>query len=182
MVSADTNFWREKRAEVGLNESPAYQPNGLPLGQTGSQVSRARVMGSLYWQGHRVTLFCVLPGCWGAGQDTTIVAALLHRYTGPHLCGGLCRSRSHRRGATGAPPHHQWPWDARCHHSGLCQQTRSSRWSVACLLFIALGLLNRSEVSGEKEGTRLLKGCVVGAVHWNVGMPVPVLRMVVVVK
>ena len=31
-------FWRERRAEAVLNRGPsAYQPNALPLGQTGSQ-------------------------------------------------------------------------------------------------------------------------------------------------
>ena len=31
-------FWRERRAEAVSNRGPsAYQPNALPLGQTGSQ-------------------------------------------------------------------------------------------------------------------------------------------------
>ena len=34
-------FWRERRAEAVSNRSPpAYQPNALPLGQTGSQGRR----------------------------------------------------------------------------------------------------------------------------------------------
>ena len=34
------NFWRERRAEVDSNRGPsAYQPNTLPLGQTGSHYS-----------------------------------------------------------------------------------------------------------------------------------------------
>ena len=38
-VSTDQNFWRERRAEADLNRGPsAYQPNALPLGQTGSHV------------------------------------------------------------------------------------------------------------------------------------------------
>ena len=37
-VSTDHNFWRERRAEADSNRGPsAYQPNALPLGQTGSQ-------------------------------------------------------------------------------------------------------------------------------------------------
>ena len=33
----DYNFWRERRAEADSNRGPsAYQPNALPLGQTGS--------------------------------------------------------------------------------------------------------------------------------------------------
>ena len=37
-VSTDYNFWRERRAEADSNQCPsAYQPNALPLGQTGSQ-------------------------------------------------------------------------------------------------------------------------------------------------
>ena len=36
-VSKDHNFWRERRAEADSNRGPsAYQPNALPLGQTGS--------------------------------------------------------------------------------------------------------------------------------------------------
>ena len=37
-VSTDHNFWWERRAEADSNWGPsAYQPNALPLGQTGSQ-------------------------------------------------------------------------------------------------------------------------------------------------
>ena len=36
-VSTNHNFWRERRAEAVSNRGPsAYQPNALPLGQTGS--------------------------------------------------------------------------------------------------------------------------------------------------
>ena len=36
-VSTDHNFWRERRAEADSNRGPSvYQPNTLPLGQTGS--------------------------------------------------------------------------------------------------------------------------------------------------
>ena len=39
-VSTDHNFWRERKAETDSNRGPsAYQPNALPLGQTGSQVA-----------------------------------------------------------------------------------------------------------------------------------------------
>ena len=37
-----------------------------------------------------IDMLRVLAGRWGAGQDTTVMEALLHRYAGPHLCGGLC--------------------------------------------------------------------------------------------
>ena len=37
-VSTDHNFWREGRAEAVPNWGPSlYQPNALPLGQTGSR-------------------------------------------------------------------------------------------------------------------------------------------------
>ena len=37
-VWTDHNFWREMRAEADSNRAPsAYQPNALPLGQTGLQ-------------------------------------------------------------------------------------------------------------------------------------------------
>ena len=36
-MSTDPNFWREKKVEADSNQGPsAYQPNTLPLGQTGS--------------------------------------------------------------------------------------------------------------------------------------------------
>ena len=36
-VSTDHTFWRDRRAEADSNRGPsAYQPNALPLGQTGS--------------------------------------------------------------------------------------------------------------------------------------------------
>ena len=37
-VSTDHNLWSERRAEADSNRCPsAYQPNALPLGQTGSR-------------------------------------------------------------------------------------------------------------------------------------------------
>ena len=37
-LSTDNNFRRERKAEADSNRGPyAYQPNALPLGQTGSQ-------------------------------------------------------------------------------------------------------------------------------------------------
>ena len=45
-VSTDHSFWRERRAEADSNRGPsAYQPNALPLGQTGSLVLVLR----LFW-------------------------------------------------------------------------------------------------------------------------------------
>ena len=42
-MSTDHNFWRERRAEADSNRGPtAYQPNALPLGQTGSRVAYRR--------------------------------------------------------------------------------------------------------------------------------------------
>ena len=38
-VSTDHNFCRERRVEADSNRGPsAYQPNALPLGQTGSRI------------------------------------------------------------------------------------------------------------------------------------------------
>ena len=38
-MSTDHNFWSERRAEADSNRGPsAYQPNALPLGQTGSRI------------------------------------------------------------------------------------------------------------------------------------------------
>ena len=42
--STDHNFRRERRAEADSNRGPsAYQPNALPLGQTGSQSLASRI-------------------------------------------------------------------------------------------------------------------------------------------
>ena len=42
-MSTNHNFWKERRAEALSNRGPsAYQPNALPLGQTGSQVQLPR--------------------------------------------------------------------------------------------------------------------------------------------
>ena len=39
-MPTEHNFWREKRVEADSNRNPsAYQPNALPLGQTGSHFS-----------------------------------------------------------------------------------------------------------------------------------------------
>jgi len=49
-VSRDHNFWRERRAEVDLNQAlSAYQPNTLLLGQTGSPVNAAYVFDGSRW-------------------------------------------------------------------------------------------------------------------------------------
>ena len=46
-MSADYNFWRERRAEADLNRSPSgYLPNALPLGQTGSRRSGLGILAS----------------------------------------------------------------------------------------------------------------------------------------
>ena len=42
-LSTDHNFRRERRAEVDSNRCPSvYQPNALPLGQTGSRVNTGK--------------------------------------------------------------------------------------------------------------------------------------------
>ena len=48
-MSTDHNFWRERIAEADSNRGPsAYQPNALPLGQTGSRLPVASVVGRFY--------------------------------------------------------------------------------------------------------------------------------------
>ena len=43
-ASTDHNFGRERRAEADSNRGPsAYQPNALPLGQTGSHQKQKAV-------------------------------------------------------------------------------------------------------------------------------------------
>ena len=50
-VSTDHNFWRERTAEADSNRGPsAYQPNALPLGQTGSQTNKTTVFGFILWE------------------------------------------------------------------------------------------------------------------------------------
>ena len=44
-VFTDHNFWRERTAEADSNRGPsAYEPNALPLGQTGSHTRDTTVM------------------------------------------------------------------------------------------------------------------------------------------
>ena len=69
-------------------------------------------------------------GCRGSGQDPTSLATLLYWDAGPHLCRGLCRQRSYRRGQTRASQDYQRPRDEGRHHTYICQQAGSARWSV----------------------------------------------------
>ena len=46
-VSTNIPFWRERRAEAALNQGPStYQPNALPLGQTGSLAIHVQTLDS----------------------------------------------------------------------------------------------------------------------------------------
>ena len=45
-VSTDHYFWRERRAEADSNWG--YQPNALPLGQTGSRTAHKVLPSELY--------------------------------------------------------------------------------------------------------------------------------------
>ena len=58
-VSTDHNFRREKRAEADSNRGPVsvYQPNALPLGQTGSHIILARLSPVFYLGLSRVLPF-----------------------------------------------------------------------------------------------------------------------------
>ena len=70
-VSTDHNFWRERRAEAELIRGPsAYQPDALPLGQTGSHTCTETLRAFR----DRWTPGCPLGGCgwvggweWGGG-------------------------------------------------------------------------------------------------------------------
>ena len=49
-VSTDHNFLRERRTEADSNRSPsAYQPNALPLGQTGSPLRMYQSINILFY-------------------------------------------------------------------------------------------------------------------------------------
>ena len=53
-MSTNHNFWRERRAEAVLNRGPsAYQPNVLPLGQTGSHLWGQCFAWLLYFEKHQ---------------------------------------------------------------------------------------------------------------------------------
>ena len=66
-VSADHKFWSERGTEADSNRGPsAYQPNALPLGQTGSLTS-ADILNSdernrLCPEAEVMCGVCVLPG------------------------------------------------------------------------------------------------------------------------
>lgn len=72
-------------------------------------------------------------GCGRPGQDSAIMEALLHGHTGSHLRGGLRGQGQGRRGETRIAPNHQRSRDEGCHHTRLCQQAGSSRWSAELL-------------------------------------------------
>ena len=71
-VSTDHSFWRERRAEGDSNRGPsAYQPNALPLGQTGSQslcptggVSVLCIYLHARWEFLRSLLLCLCDVFW----------------------------------------------------------------------------------------------------------------------
>ena len=71
-MSTDHNFRRERRAEADSNRGPsAYQPNALPLGQTGSQSNTMVLCHLLYYAYQRAHMFSDCP-FWGRwwGTDT----------------------------------------------------------------------------------------------------------------
>lgn len=74
---------------------------------------------------HRLQLAVL--GRWRSGQDSTIVAALLHRNARTYFRGRLCWPRPSRRGTPGAAPDRQRPRDGRRRHPCLCQQTGPTR-------------------------------------------------------
>ena len=67
-VSTNHNFWRERRAEAVSNRGPsAYQPNALPLGQTGSLralhdlLAIYSVFLNIHWSGVLTALAWLVP-------------------------------------------------------------------------------------------------------------------------
>ena len=57
-------FWRERRAEAVSNRGPsAYQPNALPLGQTGSQNDVVQL-----WAIYNIHLYQVNEPVWPSGK------------------------------------------------------------------------------------------------------------------
>ena len=69
-----TTFWRERRAEAVSNRGPsAYQPNALPLGQTGSRAACARVL--LYIDSF--SLLLISSGLsWGSSTTSLLLSRL----------------------------------------------------------------------------------------------------------
>ena len=68
------NFWRERRAEADSNRGPsAYQPNALPLGQTGSprrKRKRRRALIGLVAPFHTPRIsFRAGKRCWECGRS-----------------------------------------------------------------------------------------------------------------
>ena len=55
---APDNLWRERRAEADSNRGPsAYQPNALPLGQTGSHFWSSTFVTYIYWVAENLGTF-----------------------------------------------------------------------------------------------------------------------------
>ena len=114
-VSTDHNFWRERRAEADLNRGPsAYQPNALPLGQTGSL--------------HKV-VFCFSLLCPPPGAYTAVACVFRNEcalFSSADLQRGAAASihHSHRRPVLrrtqvpqpcGAEHWGQGQWQGQCH-------------------------------------------------------------------
>ena len=77
-MSTDHNFRRERRAEADSNRGPpAYQPNALPLGQTGSQSNTMVLCHLLYYAYQRAHMFsdCL----FGGGGEEQIQLSNGHR-------------------------------------------------------------------------------------------------------
>ena len=88
---SDLTFWKERRSEADSNRGPsAYQPNVLPLGQTGFLRGRGRMGGGSGWGGGGLSSasFRVLGRslCWAS---TVILANSKHLFT--TTFGGRCR-------------------------------------------------------------------------------------------
>ena len=86
-VSADHNLWRERRAEADSNRGPsAYQPNALPLGQTGSH--HLGTHDCVYIVSPAVSTLRLVVGCFLVKSNVKVIKVYLdhkpHRHLGTH--------------------------------------------------------------------------------------------------
>ena len=107
-VSTNHNFWREMRAEAVSNQGPsAYQPNALPLGQTGCPPYAlhpvSKVSPTLLWN-------CLHHSGWLCSRVTQCNTAFGRCYSvfidinhARNSSGGLCEKEKNSNGSLKPP-------------------------------------------------------------------------------
>ena len=163
-VSTDHNFWRERRAEADSNRrSSAYQPDALPLGQTGShptmkQLCRLYLIGGLK-AGSPSPLWCVTRSARSSGEADSRVTEPWTYWQSSHRTmntlngtGGLYESSAAAAAAR----------QFRYHCHGAWPPTSAATVDTRTFKQLAAGVLRKQKFS---KGTSCLK--IVFCPNWS---------------